>query len=63
MVQTEVPMVKSVTVLADLGSMGDWLGNLLYAAGQQANEAVQIQLSSLSPTRFAFNILFHFSAS
>lgn len=50
LVMTELPVVKSVTVLADLGSMGDWLGNILYAAGQQANEAVQIQLSSLSPT-------------
>lgn len=50
LLMTEIPMVKSVTVLADLGSMGDWLGNILYAAGQQANEAVQIQLSSLSPT-------------
>ncbi|KAH9305145.1 hypothetical protein KI387_009549, partial [Taxus chinensis] len=49
LVMTNPQMVKSVTVLADLGSMGDLLGNILYSAGQQANEAVQIQLSSLSP--------------
>ncbi|KAL5225786.1 hypothetical protein ABZP36_012425 [Zizania latifolia] len=33
--------------LADL-TVGDWFGNLLYSAGQQANEAVQDQLSALS---------------
>ncbi|XP_066334865.1 cytochrome c-type biogenesis ccda-like chloroplastic protein 1 [Miscanthus floridulus] len=34
-------------VLADLG-IGDWFGGLLFSAGQQANEAVQDQLSALS---------------
>ncbi|KAI5662705.1 hypothetical protein M9H77_22028 [Catharanthus roseus] len=39
-------------VLAD-GGIGDWFGNLLYSAGQQANEAVQDQLSALSFTSLA----------
>ncbi|KAL6905657.1 hypothetical protein ACP4OV_003258 [Aristida adscensionis] len=39
-------------LLADLG-MGDWFGGLLYSAGQQANEAVQDQLSALSFTSLA----------
>ncbi|KAI4329576.1 hypothetical protein MLD38_027949 [Melastoma candidum] len=30
------------------GSIGDWFGGFLYSAGQQANEAVQDQLSALS---------------
>ncbi|CAM0146095.1 unnamed protein product [Urochloa decumbens] len=34
-------------LLADLG-IGDWFGGLLFSAGQQANEAVQDQLSALS---------------
>ncbi|KAH1032653.1 hypothetical protein J1N35_044827 [Gossypium stocksii] len=38
--------------LAD-GSSGDWFGGLLYSAGQQANEAVQGQLSALSFTSLA----------
>ncbi|XP_002531046.2 cytochrome c-type biogenesis ccda-like chloroplastic protein [Ricinus communis] len=38
--------------LAD-GGIGDWLGRLLYSAGQQANEAVQDQLSALSFTSLA----------
>nr|CBX25365.1 hypothetical_protein [Oryza brachyantha] len=38
--------------LADI-SIGDWFGNLLYSAGQQANEAVQDQLSALSFTSLA----------
>ncbi|KAL8141365.1 hypothetical protein V2J09_007386 [Rumex salicifolius] len=38
--------------LADGGS-GDWFGGLLYSAGQQANEAVQGQLSALSFTSLA----------
>lgn len=46
---TQPQTVKSVAFLADF-SIGDWLGNILYTSGQQANEAVQIELSSLSPT-------------
>lgn len=34
------------------GNIGDWFGGFLYSAGQQANEAVQDQLSALSFTRF-----------
>ncbi|XP_074373424.1 cytochrome c-type biogenesis ccda-like chloroplastic protein 2 [Apium graveolens] len=43
----EVP--ASLFTLAD-GGLGDWFGGLLYSAGQQANEAVQYQLSALSFT-------------
>ncbi|CAN6325760.1 unnamed protein product [Urochloa humidicola] len=39
--------VPSGLLLADLG-IGDWFGGLLFSAGQQANEAVQDQLSALS---------------
>ncbi|GMP52830.1 hypothetical protein CsSME_00018509 [Camellia sinensis var. sinensis] len=42
----------SVYTLAD-GSVGDWFGGFLYSAGQQANEAVQDQLSALSFTSLA----------
>ncbi|KAI3686261.1 hypothetical protein L1987_79935 [Smallanthus sonchifolius] len=42
----------SVYTLAD-GSLGDWFGGLMYSAGQQANEAVQIQLGALSFTSLA----------
>uniref|UniRef100_A0A7C9EJE5 Cytochrome C biogenesis protein transmembrane domain-containing protein n=1 Tax=Opuntia streptacantha TaxID=393608 RepID=A0A7C9EJE5_OPUST len=42
----------SVCMLADAG-VGDWFGGLLYSAGQQANEAVQSQLSALSFTSLA----------
>ncbi|KAG4112197.1 hypothetical protein ERO13_D13G148400v2 [Gossypium hirsutum] len=42
----------SLYTLAD-GSSGDWFGGLLYSAGQQANEAVQGQLSALSFTSLA----------
>ncbi|CAK7327543.1 unnamed protein product [Dovyalis caffra] len=42
----------SVYTLAD-GSIGDWFGGFLYSAGQQANEAVQDQLSALSFTSLA----------
>ncbi|XP_042478248.1 cytochrome c-type biogenesis ccda-like chloroplastic protein isoform X2 [Macadamia integrifolia] len=35
--------------LADTG-LGDWFGGFLYSSGQQANEAVQDQLSALSVT-------------
>ncbi|PWA49706.1 cytochrome c biogenesis protein family [Artemisia annua] len=38
--------------LAD-GGLGDWFGGLMYSAGQQANEAVQIQLGALSFTSLA----------
>ncbi|XP_068644997.1 cytochrome c-type biogenesis ccda-like chloroplastic protein 2 [Aristolochia californica] len=34
-------------ILADI-NLGEWFGGFLYSAGQQANEAVQDQLSSLS---------------
>ncbi|THU59815.1 hypothetical protein C4D60_Mb07t06020 [Musa balbisiana] len=40
------------TFLADI-NLGDWFGGLLYSAGQQANEAVQNQLSALSFTSVA----------
>ncbi|XP_062203631.1 cytochrome c-type biogenesis ccda-like chloroplastic protein 1 [Phragmites australis] len=43
---------QSGILLADLG-VGDWFGGLLYSAGQQANEAVQDQLSALSFTSLA----------
>ncbi|KAL8128346.1 cytochrome c-type biogenesis ccda-like chloroplastic protein isoform X1 [Apium graveolens] len=46
----EVP--ASLYTLAD-GGLGDWFGGLLYSAGQQANEAVQDQLSALSFTSLA----------
>lgn len=36
-----------IPFLADL-NVGDWFGGFLYSAGQQANEAVQDQLSALS---------------
>ncbi|XP_022877584.1 cytochrome c-type biogenesis ccda-like chloroplastic protein [Olea europaea var. sylvestris] len=39
----------SVYLLAD-GSVGDWLSGILYSASQQANVAVQDQLSALSFT-------------
>ncbi|XP_011044544.1 PREDICTED: cytochrome c-type biogenesis ccda-like chloroplastic protein [Populus euphratica] len=42
----------SVYTLAD-GSIGDWFGGFLYSSGQQANEAVQGQLSALSFTSLA----------
>ncbi|PHU13185.1 Cytochrome c-type biogenesis ccda-like chloroplastic protein [Capsicum chinense] len=41
---------SAVYTLAD-GSIGDLFGGLLYSAGQQANEAVQGQLTALSFTR------------
>ncbi|KAH7546510.1 cytochrome c-type biogenesis ccda-like chloroplastic protein isoform X2 [Ziziphus jujuba] len=44
--------VNSVYTLAD-GGLGDWFGGFLYSAGQQANEAVQDQLSTLSFTSLA----------
>ncbi|RAL52187.1 hypothetical protein DM860_017324 [Cuscuta australis] len=37
----------SLYTIAD-GSIADWLGGFVYSAGQQANEAVQGQLSALS---------------
>ena len=42
---------SSELLLADLG-IGDWFGGLLFSAGQQANEAVQDQLSALSFSRY-----------
>lgn len=42
----------SLYTLAD-GSPGEWLSGLLYSAGQQANVAVQDQLSALSFTSLA----------
>ncbi|XP_042412138.1 cytochrome c-type biogenesis ccda-like chloroplastic protein 1 isoform X4 [Zingiber officinale] len=44
--------LTSPTFLADM-NLGDWLGGLLYSAGQQANEAVQSQLSAVSFTSLA----------
>nr|GEV19106.1 cytochrome c-type biogenesis ccda-like chloroplastic protein [Tanacetum cinerariifolium] len=43
---------SSMYALAD-GGLGDWFGSLMYTAGQQANEAVQIQLGALSFTSLA----------
>jgi cytochrome c biogenesis protein CcdA len=45
-------MAASFFTLAD-GSLGDWFGGILFSAGQQANEAVLDQLSSLSFTSLA----------
>ncbi|KAI8557740.1 hypothetical protein RHMOL_Rhmol04G0033300 [Rhododendron molle] len=42
----------SFYTLAD-GGVGDWFGSFLYSAGQQANVAVQDQLSALSFTSLA----------
>ncbi|XP_075671987.1 cytochrome c-type biogenesis ccda-like chloroplastic protein [Castanea sativa] len=42
----------SVYNLAD-GGLGDWFGGFLFSTGQQANEAVQDQLSALSFTSLA----------
>ncbi|KAK9674433.1 hypothetical protein RND81_12G232000 [Saponaria officinalis] len=42
----------SVYLMADAG-LGDWFGGFVYSAGQQANEAVQGQLSALSLTSLA----------
>ncbi|XP_068668449.1 cytochrome c-type biogenesis ccda-like chloroplastic protein 2 [Aristolochia californica] len=39
--------VVSAPILADI-NLGEWFGGFLYSAGQQANEAVQDQLSALS---------------
>ncbi|KAK6132635.1 hypothetical protein DH2020_033624 [Rehmannia glutinosa] len=47
---TEIP--GSLHTLAE-GSNGEWLAGLLYSAGQQANVAVQDQLSALSFTSLA----------
>lgn len=43
---------SSVYTLAD-GGIGDWFGGVMYSAGQQANEAVQVQLGALSLTSLA----------
>ncbi|XP_004516451.1 cytochrome c-type biogenesis ccda-like chloroplastic protein 1 isoform X2 [Cicer arietinum] len=51
-VTAKAEMVGSVFALAD-GSVGDWFGGILFSAGQQANEAVLDQLSSLSFTSLA----------
>lgn len=42
----------SIYMLADT-ELGDWFGGFLYSTGQQANEAVQSQLSALSFTSLA----------
>ncbi|MFX6572945.1 hypothetical protein ABTG52_08160, partial [Acinetobacter baumannii] len=42
----------SLYTLAE-GSGGDWLSGILYSAGQQANVAVQDELSALSFTSLA----------
>ncbi|XP_073114268.1 cytochrome c-type biogenesis ccda-like chloroplastic protein 2 [Elaeis guineensis] len=42
----------SIPFLADI-NLGDWLGGFLYSAGQEANAAVQDQLSALSFTSVA----------
>lgn len=50
--------IASVYTLAD-GSLGDWFGGILYSVGQQANEAVLDQLSSLSFTRCTISSFEH----
>lgn len=45
----EIP--ASLYTLAD-GSTGDWLSGLLFSVSQDANVAVQDQLTSFSFTRF-----------
>ena len=37
--------------LADAGA-ADWFSSLLFNAGQNANEVVELQLSSLGPLRY-----------
>ncbi|KAH9605080.1 hypothetical protein KSS87_008607 [Heliosperma pusillum] len=44
-----VDRAGSVYMMADAG-LGDWFGGFVYSSGQQANEAVQSQLSALSLT-------------
>lgn len=51
-VTAKAEMVAPVFTLAD-GGIGDWFGGILFSAGQQANEAVLDQLSSLSFTSLA----------
>ncbi|XP_061367206.1 cytochrome c-type biogenesis ccda-like chloroplastic protein isoform X2 [Gastrolobium bilobum] len=51
-ITAKAEMAASVYALAD-GSLGEWFGGFLYTAGQQANEAVQDQLTSLSFTSLA----------
>ncbi|WVZ02328.1 hypothetical protein V8G54_023134 [Vigna mungo] len=48
-VAAKAEVASSIYALAD-GSLSDWFGGFLFSAGQQANEAVQGQLSSLSFT-------------
>ncbi|KAH6795726.1 hypothetical protein C2S51_036712 [Perilla frutescens var. frutescens] len=50
--ETIMEMPASLYTLAD-GSTGDWLSGLLYSASQQANVAVQDQLSAFSFTSLA----------
>jgi hypothetical protein len=52
-------MAASLFTLAD-GGLGDWFGGILFSAGQQANEAVLDQLSSLSFTRCIINSYEHY---
>ncbi|KAH1143228.1 hypothetical protein AAZX31_12G136300 [Glycine max] len=51
-VTAKAEVAASIYALAD-GSLNDWFGGFLYSAGQQANEAVQGQLTSLSFTSLA----------
>ncbi|KAL9297922.1 hypothetical protein ACSQ67_023818 [Phaseolus vulgaris] len=51
-VAAKAEVASSIYALAD-GSLSDWFGGFLFSAGQQANEAVQDQLSSLSFTSLA----------
>lgn len=51
-VTAKAEIVAPVFTLAD-GGIGDWFGGILFSAGQQANEAVLDQLSSLSFTSLA----------
>ncbi|KAL9232414.1 hypothetical protein vseg_007528 [Gypsophila vaccaria] len=47
-----VDRAGSIYLIAD-GGLGDWFGGFVYSTGQQANEAVQSQLSALSLTSLA----------
>lgn len=43
------------------GGAGDWFGGFLFTTGQQANEAVQDQLSALSFSRFSSTLMSSFT--
>lgn len=45
--------LSSTLFLSDTGSLGDWFSSLLYNAGQNANELVELQLAALGPISIA----------